>query len=68
MEIQEIKTEVKTFLIEARCPHCGIGTLKRCDGITLDSYPPQYPHECSECGRGTHIMGKQYPYTITEKI
>ena len=48
--MSEVKHEVKTYLIRYLCDDCGIGTLNP-TGITLTSYPPQYPHTCGNCGR-----------------
>jgi len=65
----EIKTEVKTFRIDFKCPKCDTGYLKHV-GAVLTSNPPQYPHTCNnpECDYAETFMGKSYPHHITENV
>lgn len=41
-----VKTRVHTFILDSFC-ECG-GRMIR-TGITLPSYPAQFPHECDSC-------------------
>ena len=62
----EIEHEVKTYTIRYLCDECGKGWMKP-TGMTLTSYPLQYPHVCSECGRNDTFWDK-YPKTILRPI
>lgn len=44
----ERRTYMRTVLIETRCEKCD-GRLKP-GYIVLASNPPQYPHDCVDCG------------------
>ncbi len=59
----ETRYEVKAFKVELMCdnPGCG-GVLESCGGMVLATYPAQYPHQCTDCGKTKHIGGKIYPY------
>lgn len=61
---EEIKKEVTTFLIDRTCSKCVEG-LMRPTGLTLNTYPAQYPHKCTKCPN-TETYLKTYPYTIVE--
>ncbi len=45
----EIARRVDTYKIFYSCPKCKIGELEP-TGSQLSSYPPQYPHKCSNKG------------------
>lgn len=47
-------------MVDYTCDKCGKGQY-RPDGYALMSSPPQYPHECNECGHKATFKVK-YPY------
>lgn len=52
----------KVVIIEYECDEDGCtGTLEATSGGTRTSKPPQYPHECTECGKKQYFTGKTYP-------
>jgi len=53
--------EVKVLTVEMVCDKCGKGLMKPYGNNVFATYPPQYPHECNNCG---HIESYpfQYPY------
>lgn len=55
--MKKVKKEVKTNIIKAMC-ECG-GEYKP-TGIVLTTYPEQYPHDCSKCGK-REVFYEQYP-------
>jgi len=64
----EIKTEVKTYEVDYRCPRCSEGFLRHA-GPILTSYPPQYPHICNNPDCDYHeTFNRNYPYLVTEII
>ena len=46
----ELKQEVKTYMISKICD-CGGVFQYESNNIMLATYPPQYPHICSFCGK-----------------
>lgn len=64
----EFKEKLIPIRISYRCDMCKEGEMLPTDAI-LCSYPPQYPHKCSnsEC---THveIFLVSYPYITYEKV
>lgn len=57
----EQKTEVKVYKVDYICDECKVGKMKW-RGITLTSYPPQYPHTCEKCGATQNLL-YNYPHT-----
>lgn len=62
----ETKLPVQTVQVDYTCDECGKGQM-RFGGVTLTSYPPQYPHRCSECG-AKKTFNVIYPHTAVEPI
>ena len=62
----EVKERVNTFVVRYRCDVCDKGYLES-TGVALTSYPPQYPHDCSNCGKGK-VFNQKYPYNIYKVI
>jgi len=56
----EEREKVKTIKVDYKCPKCDVGYL-RPSGTVLTSYPPQYPHKCTECDY-TENFNRTYPY------
>lgn len=54
------KTPVKVIQVNYHCDECPDGSMLP-TGITLTSYPPQYPHKCTNCG-ATKTFNTIYPY------
>ena len=65
----EERKEVKPINIDFKCPECEKGYL-RPTGNVLNSYPPQYSHECNNdnCDYSETFIDKRYPYLIWEEI
>lgn len=63
----EIKTELKTFMVEMQCDQCGKGMMERTNATVLTSNPPQYTHSCTSCGYSANYT-TSYPNGIHEKI
>ena len=63
----EIKTEVRTFLIEQQCGVNGCLGMMLPHGGALLTHPTKYPHRCQVCQR-EEIFLRSYPYTQSEKI
>lgn len=61
----ETKKEVKTVQVDYECPKCETGKL-RPTGICLTTYPPMYPHKCTDCDYGETFTDKMYPYIAHE--
>jgi hypothetical protein len=61
----ELKQEVKSYKIEYTCDECKAGTMKF-TGLTLTSNPPQYEHQCTNCGVIIHFRGITYPRIVYE--
>lgn len=57
----EVRTESKIFTVNKKCDKCGKGLMLRSGNMTLATYPPQYPHECNNCGK-VENYNKEYPY------
>lgn len=66
MKVAEVKEEVKTFTVRYKCDICNKGYLES-TGVALLSYPPQYPHDCSNCGKGK-VFKHKYPFMDYEVI
>ncbi|GAB4042057.1 hypothetical protein GCM10028774_52800 [Spirosoma jeollabukense] len=73
----EKKSQVQTFLIEAICPRCGVGQLRKKLGsvFTLnedgDGSEGGIRHECTRhlCGYEAVLPGREpYPRTVTEYV
>ncbi len=58
----EKRSEVKTVKVELVCERCKEGTMESCEGVTLTSNPPQYPHRCTKCSYADVVTGITYPY------
>lgn len=68
MKLKEYPTEVKSYRINLQCPKCTLGSLISTNNY-LASHPPQYIHECDECGYTKGILGgKKYPYIDYKEI
>jgi predicted RNA-binding Zn-ribbon protein involved in translation (DUF1610 family) len=65
-KMAEKKVEVRTYHVDYICDKCGEGFM-RSTGMMLDSYPPQYPLKCSECGH-EQTFSKCYPVVGHERI
>lgn len=65
--MSEITKEIKVIGVDYVCDKCGIGKM-RPTGICLDSNPPQYPHECENCGHVINMWNVTYPTTRYEEI
>lgn len=61
----ERQSEVKTIRHQLFCD-CGGEMLPT--GYCLTSFPPQYPHICSRCGKEQTIRGKEFPYITYEEV
>ena len=60
---KECRTPVSPVWVELMCTVEGCdGKIESCAGIVLTSYPAQYPHKCSKCGKSRYISGATYPY------
>ena len=57
-------TETRTFKIKV---HCDCGGQFFYNGNSLMTNPPQYAHECSDCGV-TDTFPEQYPRDHTEEV
>jgi hypothetical protein len=58
----EVEIPAKLVLVELICETCKHGYMKSCGGHQLMSSPPQYPHQCNQCGASAYIRGRTYPY------
>lgn len=54
-----IETPLEVVRIEMECQSCGEGRMYW-TGVTLTSYPPQFPHVCSNCS-ARHTYLEHYP-------
>jgi hypothetical protein len=55
-------TDLRAIKLDYRCDKCGVGHY-RSTGVTLTSYPAQYPHRCDKCdGHKTFLC--IYPTTV----
>lgn len=52
--IFDIKTEVKTYMVNKQCDCGGIFKYDS-SGFKLAVYPPQYLHKCNKCGTIEHF-------------
>jgi hypothetical protein len=46
----EVIREALPVEIDYVCDDCGQGRMRRSNGVTLFSDPPQYEHACDHCG------------------
>lgn len=54
--------ECKVLMVHYVCDECGQGVMKRVENsYSLTVYPPQYTHECENCGNITNFP-IIYPY------
>lgn len=59
----EIRKEVKAIQVDCKCPKCNIGYLRpSVNSVLLSTFPPQYPHECTNCDYSETFINKVYPY------
>lgn len=58
----EVGQEIKIIMVRQRCDKCGEGYMET-DGNILCSFPPKFPHVCSNCGF-KKIYRKKYPYQM----
>lgn len=58
MKTRSIPLDV--FTVQAMCDGCG--GVMRTSGVAFMSSPPQYPHECIDCGH-RETLKRHYPYT-----
>lgn len=56
----EVRKVQKVVKVDKHCDSCGQG-LMRPTGVTLMSYPAQYPHVCNGCGAKENFRVR-YPY------
>ena len=56
----ELSNEVRPIQINYVCDECHTGNMLRYGNLRLDSFPPQYPHECNFCGHRQNFS-KIYP-------
>lgn len=59
--------EVRTLEIDYICDACGRGAMRHTDELVLLSKPPQYKHECANCGVN-QTFDIIYPYQTTERL
>jgi hypothetical protein len=57
--MSEVKTKVQSVKIDYICDVCGTGKM-RSNGMTLTSFPPQFPHKCDSCNYELTLAHK-YP-------
>lgn len=62
----EQKTYLNTVKVEMTCNYCKKGKMLP-TGITLTSYPPQYPHACDNCDTRENFL-EVYPSVRYEEI
>lgn len=60
----ETFTPVRPVSVDYECDKCHNGHM-RSTGVMLTSDPPQYPHECDECGHA-QTFDRMYPYVYYE--
>lgn len=60
--MQEVRTQVNTYIVRA---HCDCGGEYTPDGMVYTTYPPRYPHHCSDCGE-RNVFNYLYPRTVME--
>lgn len=56
----ETRKPVQPVSVDYVCDECGTGKM-RFGGIVWDSYPPQYPHGCTNC-KANKVFHRTYPY------
>lgn len=61
----EIKTEVKVYNVDMKCPQCHKGKM-RPTGVCFDLFPSTYPHKCTKCGYLENYH-QTYPYITYDK-
>jgi hypothetical protein len=63
------QTPIRPIQVDYRCDSCNEGYY-RPNGIVLTSMPPQFPHECSNCG-DSKVFTEKYPtvrYTLEDSL
>lgn len=58
----EIRTELKVFKVERRCPKCNVGKLESDGRKAYLTMPMKYKHECTKCDY-VEMFDKIYPCT-----
>ena len=61
----EVKKKIDVFRLDYICDKCEKGRMRH-TGLVLTSMPPQYPHECDECGHAQTFRGFSYPTQVFE--
>jgi hypothetical protein len=61
----EVKSIVTSYLTDMICDKCGVGEMEP-TGLVLTSSPPQYQHQCNNCGNPENYP-VQYPFLTQEK-
>ena len=46
----EVRRKVETYSVDMICPMCGTGIMRPTGAFVVLTSPPQYPHECPNCG------------------
>ena len=58
----EVVAYARPIIVDMECDECKNGLMRlTTDNIMLASYPPQYPHKCTNCGHVTNY-NCTYPY------
>ena len=65
----EEKKELKTFMVDYKCPKCETGYL-RSTGKCLMCSPPKYPHVCNNpnCDYTKTFIDKKYPFIDYDEV
>lgn len=64
----EVKTEVKTFLVEFKCENCEEGKLIKGQSGYSNSAGTFWPHTCTSCNHTETFKNKSYPHYSYERI
>lgn len=59
----EKRIKYDAYVVKMICDKCGKGEMTA-GNIMLTSYPPKFPHKCSNCGYEANYFHR-YPYTDT---
>lgn len=57
---------VRAVGVEYTCDECQAGVMEP-TGVVLASYPPQWPHQCDNCG-ATKNLWQKYPTIRWERV
>lgn len=62
------KKEVKTFIVDFKCPKCKIGYMRK-TGKCFSSNPPKYDHACNnpDCDYKEKFV-ETYPYIDYDEV